>query len=50
MLADLMNELYSVPSRVWTPSSTLSCNFCRLRDDFDDDGQLDSTAPKAQSA
>ena len=42
--------LYSVPSRVWTPSSPLSCNFCRLRDDFDDDGQLDSTAPKARSA
>ena len=41
--------MYSVPSRVWTPSSPLSCNFCRLRDDSDDDGQLDSIAPKAQS-
>ena len=41
--------LYSVPSRVRTPSSPLSCNFCRLRDDFDDDGQLDSIAPKAPS-
>ena len=30
-----------------TPSSPLSCNFCRLRDDFDDDGQLASIAPKA---
>ena len=30
--------LYSVPSRVWTPSSPLLCNFCRLRDDFDDEG------------
>ena len=34
---------------MWTPSSPLSCNFCRLRDDFDDDGQLDSIAPKARS-
>ena len=42
--------LYSVPSRVWTLSSPLSFNFCRLRDDFDDDGQLDSTAPSAPSA
>ena len=32
-------QLYSVPSSVWTPSSPLSCKFCRLRDDFDDDGQ-----------
>ena len=30
--------VYWVPSRLWTPSAPLSCNFCRLRDDFDDDG------------
>ena len=41
--------LYSVWSRMWTPSSLLSCNFYKLRDDFDDHGQLDSIAPKAPS-
>ena len=43
-------RLYPVPSRVRTLSSLLSCNLCRLWDDFDNDGQLDSIAPKAQSA
>ena len=42
--------VYSAPSRVWTPSSPVSRNFCKVRDDFDDDGQLDSTASKARSA
>ena len=45
-----LKNLYSVPSRVWTPPSPLSCNFCRLRDDFDDDGHLVSTALIALSA
>ena len=37
------------PSRVWTPSSLLSWKFRKIRDDFDDDGQLDSIAPPARS-
>ena len=35
-----LTSLYFVPLRVWTPSSPLSCNFRRLRDDFDDDGAV----------
>ena len=41
---------YSVRSRVWKPSSPLSCNFANIRDDFDANGQLDSIAPKASKS
>ena len=45
----LIENVYCVPSRVWTVPSLSAWKFWKIRDDFDPDGQLDSIAPEARS-
>ena len=44
-----VNQLYSVPSRVWTVPPLCSWKFWKIRKDFDVDEQLDSIAPEARA-
>ena len=43
-------SFYTLSHSVDTLVTFVICNFCRLRGDFEDDGQLDSTAQIAPSA